>query len=78
MTWMRRSLTVSILAFVCAGGAVRAEEDKRPAGRATQKGDAPAAKGGQPPAPPTTPDAGKPGAPKQQFNPKEISVDKFK
>jgi hypothetical protein len=76
MTCGRRSLTVSILAWVWASGAPRAEQDRRPAGRATQKGGDAPGKGSKPAAPPTMPASGKAGQPKQQYNPKELGVDK--
>jgi len=76
MACMRRSLTLSILAWVCTGGALRAEQDRRPAGRVTQKGGDAPGKGSKPAAPPTMPAPEKAGQPKQQYNPKELGVDK--
>ncbi|MBV9833755.1 MAG: hypothetical protein JO055_05065 [Alphaproteobacteria bacterium] len=67
---------MSILALVSAHGAVRAEEDKRPTGRAAQKGDGPPGKNAAPAVPPPATGAGKAGPPKQQYNPKEVGLDK--
>lgn len=75
MACMRRSLTVSLLALACAGGAVRAEQVRQPAGHGTQKGGVTPDKGSKPPALPTKQGTGKPGQP-QQYNPKELGVDK--